>query len=151
MFKALYLPCPISEGIIPLPVFNTLPAQLVKCWALCGVCKRSSADLEWPGCSETTGMGFWPPVLLSSCPQPFAFSPHRQMIVWCLQMASCSTSSGYCSSWVRRSSWKRLIPCTYSIPGVESSSPQMRQEWKQQWRRLQPGLLSFVSTLTEIC
>lgn len=82
--------------------------------------------------------------------QLFAFLPHRQTIVWSLQTALCSTSYGYCSNWVRRSSWKRLIPCTYFIPGVVLTSQQMRQEWKQQWRMLQPGLLSFVSTPLEM-
>lgn len=106
-----------------------------------------------PGSRESTGMGFWhcaSPCTCQLVSSALCFLPHRQMIVWCPQMASCSTSSGCCSSWVPRSSWRRLIPCTYSIPGVESSSPQMRQEWKQQWRRLQPGLLNFVSTLTDL-
>jgi len=37
-------------------------------------------------------------VLQSLCLQLFTFSPHRQMIVWYLQMALCSTSYGYYSN-----------------------------------------------------
>lgn len=50
----------------------------VKYWVLSGLCERCSADMECLALGKAQGWDFGivhPPVLVSSCPQPFAFSP----------------------------------------------------------------------------